>query len=692
MKTVKTFSLTSENLKKFEKELQEKDRKRRSLQRNIIPERTEADGRSSGIHSYGSQLSAFKETLNENSKHVNTKRMLNSNNHSQGPRKQSYSLDRPEREAFRRNPEGQSRNESSHATPHIVKIDYEEGSDRIYYSDSEMGTNGLVPDKDEEQESDDDDDSSDDDDDDDDEDDESDEESDESDEESDDDDEETETTTKRPFETPTTVRTHYTSSINASVSSIPTVASVKSRPESTKTTKTTKTARKGSAFSNASSAPSYILNTNQYRMKQMVTKKEKEREKLGAELTESELSIAPSRQSNASEISMREKATTSVQSNGSYVATRNWSRWSNYSAAGYSISEGPEKSHKFRKQAKKGSTPQKTHSRTSRQRPQSRSRVSHLPVIGKNISSTSVPDLRKTGKRHVTLTLDPGLLRARPTSRSQIASRLSTRSIIKRPTTTRVKSVPDLKKQAVMSYFDMERGMHKSASKSGLRKKSVNTAEVIDYREAIKQKETDDGIDFTIRRKRVRKLKERPQRQRNETSLSSASSVLSNLRQRNKIINKRGSSLSSALSLSSLKSSQTGQSRKPASSSASSKASLASRKARLSPLKKYAGYHSERDHMSSGASLLAPGTPVSVILQRSPSLRSVVTEYSSYLSLAASSVKSARPASRSSLSSTGKYLVTSNSTERSANDARKKFKHVLHETALAGFEYASCPL
>ena len=686
MKTVKTFSLTSENLRKFEKELQEKDRKRHSLQRNIIPERTEADGRSSGIHSYGSQLSAFKETLNENSKHVDTKRMLNSNNNSQGPRKHSYSLDRPEREAFRRNPEGQSRNESSHATPHIVKIDYEEGSDRIKYSDSEKGINELVSDKDEEEESDDDDDDSsdDDDDDDDDEDDESDEESDESDEQSDDD--ETETTPKRPFETPTTVRTHYTSSINASVSSIPTVASVKTRPESTNTTKTTKTARKGSAFSNASSAPSYILNTNQYRMKQMVTKKEKEREKLGAELTESELSIAPSRQSNASELSMREKATTSVQSNGSYVATRNWSRWSNYSAAGYSISEGPETSHKFRKQAKKGSTPQKMHAKTSRHRPQSRSRVPHLPVIGKNISSTSVPDLRKAGKRHVTLTLDPGLLRARPMSRSQIASRLSTRSIIKRPTTTRVKSVPNLNKQAVMSYFEMERGMQKSVSKSGLRKKSVKTAEVIDYREAIKQKETDDGIDFKNRRKRVRKLKERPQRQRNETSLSSASSVHSNLRQRNKIINKRGSSLSSAMSMSSLKSSQTEQSRKPASSSASSKASLASRKARLPPLKKYAGYHSGRDHMSSGASLLAPGTPVSVILQRSPSLRSVVTEYSSYLSLAASSVtESARHTSRSSLSSTGKYLVISNSTECSANNARKKLKHfmifALHETA-----------
>lgn len=657
MKTVKTFSLTSENLKKFEKELQEKDKKRKSLQRNIIPERTEADGRSSGIHSYGSQLSAFKETLN--SKHVDAKKLLNSNHNSQSPRKHSYSLDRPEREAFRRNPEGQSRNESSHATPHIVKMDYEEGSDRINYnSDSEKGEKGLVSSKEEEEESDDDDDdSSDDDDESDEESDESDEESDESDDESDDDDEETETTPKRPLVTPTTVRTHYTSSINASVSSIPTVASVKNRPESTNTIKTTKTARKGSAFSNASSTPSYILNMNQYRMKKMTIKKEKEREKLGAKLTESELSYRPSRRSNVSAVSLREKGTTSAQSNGSYVATRNWSRWSNYSAAGYSISEGPESSHMFRKPAKKRSTFQNTRIKTSRYRPQSRCQMTQFPVIGKKISSKSVPDLRTTSKRHVTLTLDPGLLRVRASSRSQIASRLSTRSIIKPPTTARVKSVPDLNKQAVMSYFETEIEVHKSASKPGLRKKSVKAAKTLHYREAIKQNETDinNEIDFTNRRKRLRKLKERPQKQRNETSLSSVSSAHSNSRRRNKAMNKRDSSLSSALTMSSLKSSQTMQSGNPASSSASSKASLTSRKARLLPLKKHAGYHSGRDHMSSGTSLLAPGTPFSVILQRSPSLRSVVTEYSSYLSLAASSVKSARPTSRSSLLSTGKY-------------------------------------
>ena len=654
MTSVKAFSLTSENLKKFEKELQQQNRKRQSLQRNINPERTEADGRSSGIHSYGSQLSAFKESLNDNSKHADTKKVLNSNSYPQGHRKSSYSLERPQREAFRRNPEGQSRNESSQATPHVVRIDYEEGSVRIDYdSDGERGKQGIDSEEEEEEASDDDDD---DDDESDEESDESDEESDESDEQSDDDDDETETTPKRASGTPTTVRTHYTSSINASVSSIPTVASVKRR-ESTNTIQTTKTARKGSAQSNVSSAPSYILNTNQYRMKKMAAKKEKEREKVGGEVTESELSFGPSHRSFASAMSMREKGTSSVQSNGSYVATRNWSRWSNYSGVGYSISEGPETNHRSRKPATKETTVPNKRVKTPRLRSHSRSQEPHLPVIGKNNFIKSVPDLRKSGKRHVTLTLDPGLSRARPVSRCQIASRMSTRSIIKRPTTSRVKSLPDLNKQAIVSYFQMERGINRSGSRSGLRKKSAKAAKPSNNRRDIRLRETDidDDIDFTNRRKRVRKLKERPQRQRNETILSSASSARSNLHKRNKTINERDSSMSSGLSMSSLKSSQSKQSGKPASSSASSKASLASRKARLQPLRTYAGYRSGRDNMSSGASLLAPGTPISLILQRSPSLRSVITEYSSYLSLAASSAKSARASSRSSLSSTGKY-------------------------------------
>ena len=75
MTTVKTFSLTSQNLQKFERELKNGKRKRKSLQRNVNPERTEADGRSSGIQSCGSQSSAFKESLSDHFKDVDTEKV-----------------------------------------------------------------------------------------------------------------------------------------------------------------------------------------------------------------------------------------------------------------------------------------------------------------------------------------------------------------------------------------------------------------------------------------------------------------------------------------------------------------------------------------------------------------------------------------------------------------------------------------
>ena len=640
MTSAKPFSLTSENLKRFEKELQAQSRQRKSLQRNVNAERTQGDGRSSGIQSHGSQLSAFKDDLNFNTTQLENKEAQISN------RKHSYSLDRPEPEAFRRNPEGQSRNESWQATPNIVKIDYEEGSDRISYkSNSEE----EIPDNEKETS----DDNSDDDDDDDDDDD-SEEESEESEEDSDEDDDEdddTETIPRRLLGTPVSVRTHYTSSLNASSSSIPTITSAKSKAESTKTTKTAKTERKGSAASNISSAPSYVMNVNQFRLKKMAAKKEKERQKLGRELTESELSFGSRRNHAAvSRKSMRERATTSAQSKGSYVTVRNWSRWSTYSGAGYSISEGSTTNHRFGKlkDNQKNVTP-----KTPKARPQHRSQMPHLPVIGKNIVSKSHPDLRKASKRHVTLTLNADPSRARPVSRSQMASRMSTRSIIKTPTAPRVKSVPDLNREAVMSFLMMDRGLNKSANRSDNKLKGAS------QRKQSKKQDTDndDEPDFTNRPKRVLKRKERPQR--NEPALTSASSMRSNARHRNNRASPRNGersslSITSALSITSSKSGATGRSGH-ASSCASSKPSVTPRKPRLKPRRSHAGYQSNQDLSSSRGSLLAPGTPIDLILQRSPSLRSAITEYSSYLSLAASSAKSARPTSRSSLSSTGKY-------------------------------------
>ena len=663
MSTVKQFSLTSENLKRFEKELQEKKRKSKSLTRKIYNERTEGDGRSSGIQSYGSQLSAFKDSLNTKSHHIEAKKAVNSHNPSQVSRKISLPIHRPGPESVRRNPDGQSRNESN-PTPHIVRVEYDDESDRIDYKTNSEDEDPRLASDDEEESSDDDDDDDDDDSDDDDDDEDSDDESveseseDESDDSDDDDDDEeevkvedeveddtngTETDFKRLQETPVSVRTHYSSSLNASTSSIPTIASVRSRPESIKTTKTE---RRASVKSTVSSAPSYILNINQFRMKKMAVKQEKEREKLGIEVNESELSESSRNRSVLSRMSMREKGTTSVQSKGSYVTVRNWTRWSTFSAAGYTISEGPENNKFKRKQKKKqGKTPTKT---------QSRSQVPHLPAISNKTVSKSQPDLQKARKRRVTLTILPGLSNARPVSRSQMASRMSTRSIIKTPTIPRVKSVPDLNREAVMSFFEIERGANRSASRSGHRGKS-SRAEMSSKSKQRKRQETDNDelYDFKNRRKRVLKRKERSRRERNDTYLSSASTVRPITRQHKKPSIDGGVSLTSALSVSTVKSSKSDKSRKT-SSSASSKVSVISRKPRMQPIRTYAGYQS---NASSRGSLFPPGTPISLILQRSPSLRSAITEYSSYLSLAASSIKSARPSSVWSLSSTGKYLL-----------------------------------
>ena len=662
MSTVKQFSLTSENLKRFEKELQEKKRKSKSLTRKIYNERTEGDGRSSGIQSYGSQLSAFKDRLNTKS-HVDAKKAVNSHNPSQAGRKISLPIHRPGPESVRRNPDGQSRNESD-PTPHVVRIDYDDESDHIDYKTNSEDEDPRLASEDEEESSDDDDsdDDSDDDDDEDSEDEsvesESEDESDDSDDDDDDDDDDdevkvedeieydtngTETDSKRLQETPVSVRTHYSSSLNASTSSIPTIASVRSRPESIKTTKTE---RKGSVKSTVSSAPSYVLNINQFRMKKMAVKQEKEREKLGIEVNESELSESSRNRSALSRMSMREKGTTSVQSKGSYVTVRNWTRWSTFSAAGYTISEGPD-NNKFKRKWKtaRGKTPAKT---------QSRSQVPHLPAISNKTLSKSQPDLQKARKRRVTLTILPGLSNARPVSRSQMVSRMSTRSIIKTPTMPRVKSVPDLNREAVMSFFEIERGANRSASRSGHRGKS-SRAEMSSKSKQRKRQETDNDelYDLKNRRKRVLKRKERSRRERNDTYLSSASTIRLITRQHKKPSIDGGVSLTSALSVSTVKSSKSDKSRKT-SSSASSKVNIISRKPRMQPLRTYAGYQS---NASSRGSLFPPGTPISLILQRSPSLRSAITEYSSYLSLAASSIKSARPSSVSSLSSTGKYLL-----------------------------------
>lgn len=609
MAAAKPYSLTSENLKRFEKQFQEERKKsRKSLQRKIYLQRTEADGQSSGIQSYGSQLSVFKDNLNEEKKEEeNTK-----GNTLHG--KRLYSLDRPRAETFRGNPEGQSRNQSRRPTPRVVRIHYAEESDHISYNSQEGNLDSEEKDSEDDEEDDDEDD-----------DDDSEEESSESDEiseddddeDSDDDDDDSDSQAIPPWlrETPVSTRSHYTSSLNASSSSIPTIASQAKSPESIKT----KTEREASVASNVSSAPSYVMNKNQYRMKKLAVKKEKERGKLGPEDTESEISFVLIRNhSVARGTSMRERGSTSQQSKGSYVTVRNWSRWTNYSGAGYSISERSDANKRSRKRKRNAFS---TRAQGPRTRPVSRTLIQHN-------ASKSQPNLRKTGKQNITVTVDPDILRAGPVSRTEITSRMSTRSIIKSVSAARAKSLPDLNRKAVKSFFLMERD-------------PIVTSSRFDHERQNKSR------DSTKRRKRILKRKERPKR--NGTSLSSASNVHSKAN-RVSLRHDGGSLLSSAISASSI-SKETGRSSHA--SSVSSKLIVASKKPALKPLRTNTGYQSNQEFSSGQRSFLCPSTPISLILKRTPSLRSIVTEYSSYLSFAASSSKSARVSSRSSLSSTG---------------------------------------
>ena len=615
MAAAKAYSLTSKNLKRFEKQFQEERRKsRRSLQRKIYPERTEADGQSSGIQSYGSQLSVFKDNLNEQKEAEKNEK----GNILHG--KPLSLLDRPRRETFRGNPEGQSRNQSRRPTPRVVKIHYAEKSDHFSYNSQESDLDGPEKDTDDDDEDADDDDDDDDDDDSEEESSESDEISeDDDDEDSDDDDDDSDSQAILPWlrETPVSVRTHYTSSLNASSSSIPTIASQARSPVSIKT----KTEREGSVASNVSSAPSYVMNKNQYRMKKLAVKKERERGKLETQDTESEISFGLSHNlAAASRVSTRERGSTSQQSKGSYVTVRNWSRWTNYSGAGYSISEGSEVNKRSRKRKKNAFS---TRAQTPRTRPVSRTLTQHD-------TSKSQPNLRKTGKQNITVTVDPDILRAQRVNRTQIASRLSIRSIIKSVSVARAKSLPDLNRDAVKSYFMMERDPTFTSGRFGHERQNKSR-------------------DSTKRRKRILKRKERPKR--NETSLSSASTIHSKATPVS-LKGDGGSLLSSTISASSI-SKETGRSSHA--SSVSSKLIVASKKPSLKPLRTNTGYLSKREFSSGQGSLLAPSTPISLILKRTPSLRSIVSEYSSYLSFAASSIKSARvrSRSRSSLSSTG---------------------------------------
>lgn len=117
---IKTYALTSENLKKFEEQLKKSDN---FHGRRRIPQRTAGDGKSEILSaaSFGVELEDKIKEENELEKPLVRKRR---------------SFYRPERESERRNPEGRSQNESYSARPLSGKtIIYDDEDYRIPYED-----------------------------------------------------------------------------------------------------------------------------------------------------------------------------------------------------------------------------------------------------------------------------------------------------------------------------------------------------------------------------------------------------------------------------------------------------------------------------------------------------------------------------------------------------------------------------
>ena len=686
MSVSEPHSLTAKNLKKLEKQFAEEDRRKNDPSRKRIPQRTQGDGRSSSKKSYGSQLTAFKNSLNNNNRKEVSVPRLSANN-----RGRNSSFYRPEREPIRRNPEGRSRNASRvQPTPIIVKIDYEEDDYRINYEEQDEEKERQLEESPDEEESED----------------ESsrlssedemqekkqkqpdvssdgspvtrssspdlsEEDSEEEDEEEEGEEEEEDYSeknsiildpevreaiqnlnahTKDKTATPTSSRSLYSSSLNGSTSSIPTAASPQTRTSSRRSNRITN-APASRTSSIVSSAPSYVLNKNSYRLQKLKAKKDKDR--VGA-TSRAESSLALSRNNSAlSNLSMRERGTTTATpSRGSSVLIRNWSRWSQYSNAGYSISEASadkQRRGKPKKQDVKEMRSQKTGN--SRATSRTRSALSGVLQISR---IKSEPDVRKTAdKRRVQLTVDPELSRSRPMSRnSRAVSRMSTRSIIKAKPTSRVKSEPNLKacvnRQNTRGNVTNRRPITKQAQNSRKSPKPISRNRARDTENGVV-----DEPDFSNRTKKILKKKERPSRKGAETSLSKDFSTYT-VRKRNKSSLANGSErLSLNRSSMSVRSSKSGGSRGSSRSrgNLSSATTVLSRKPFLPIFKSDSGFYSDRGAVSSRGSIRAPETPFSAKGGRSTGMRSVVTHYSSGPSHPPSSARSSLFTSDGSLSS-----------------------------------------
>ncbi|XP_032220697.2 uncharacterized protein LOC5519894 isoform X2 [Nematostella vectensis] len=786
--------LTTENLKKFEKQFQNEDSGAGIRRR--VPQRTAADGRSAK-RSTGSWRSRGKKqaergaTITKMSNRAPTQHRRRSSNES---------FYRPARESVRRNPEGMSRNPSTVPTPRKPPVQYikyteedlddyipyedpkkmaekeaakramEEAGNKVVEEDSDAyvtstapstpvtpaprkkaysTTDGSVRTSSSADSGDDDLDEilGDEDDDDDEE----------------EEDEDKETTTRLGTTTPgnksqisekgrqsgksqlskqsrlsgksqmskksrasRTSQISRQSSVVESVSSIPTIASVHESVISVDE----------KPPSVASSVPSYVLNKNEFAMKKFANEQERKRAKAGRSLTPESSISAFSNGTRYSRSSVREQATATVMSKGSYITIRNWTRWSNYSGGGYSISNSRPPSRRNPRETKtntprsRRSNSRKTpkskksnlstaasdqsersksiasHASTSLSRSSSKrslgrrsneSRKSGRKSVGlggvlqiSNYAMRSEPNLRGRKKSRA-LVVDEDISRSRPTSRPARVS--VTRSALRSRKGNRTLSLPALpRSNANVTQKPRSRlsSRHKTEALPKIKPQSrQSTAKAPQPKKknlktvSMKPKEMENdvyGFDFTNRKKRIPRLSTRPARE--ATSFSSRASVVEPRRRPRKgdknakeprpddamsttsrrsqktqrqIEQKKqakripSTARSSAMSSSILSS----QSRASMSTTSTAFVPRRSRSKQLRPL--YiddSGFLSDRC-LSSKTSMRPPETPFSYHsskTRRSVSLRSVVTEYSSYPSRAMSSRFSSRRGSEASLS------------------------------------------
>ena len=303
---------------------------------------------------------------------------------------------------------------------------------------------------------------------------------------------------------PSAYTTGYATSVVESVSTIPTDPPSRADTRISRTSTKSKITRAPSSKSYVSDTPSYILNKNQYKMKQALVRSKKAR--MAAGETESESSFIISRANSLNETSTAGWATPSGRSKGSYVTLRRFSRLSYYSDEGYSIRDEPTPPRFKKKRNITRRTPKRDLNITSR---------SNLHQL-KTCRAQSEPNMRRKGKQRVTTFIDANLAyetRSNAVSRlsgprTGSSSRLSTRSIMKQPAPARAKSEPSLRARfRRLSFLENHPLNTHSKTQKSKRSSEKRTKKVQNIVYDI-----DDVNEFHNKRKRILRRKDRPKK------------------------------------------------------------------------------------------------------------------------------------------------------------------------------------